>query len=159
MNQRQTDAQGASDNPCIFCKIVKGEAPSKKVYEDKDTIAFLDINPATSGHTLIIPKKHFATIHDIDGTHLEKIMNVAKTMADRAKNRLKADGVNVLQSNGRHAGQLVDHIHVHVIPRYENDNITIRFPRAQLSEEEMKKVQDKLKEEDKEKYDAGTHWI
>jgi len=143
---------------CIFCKIVKGELPSKKMYEDKDVIAFLDINPASRGHTLVIPKKHYANIFDVDNSTLGKIMDVAKTISERAKNRLHAEGVNILQSNGRHAGQIVDHIHVHVIPRYPNDNINIRFPRAQVSDEEMKMVQEKLKEEEK-RMDEGPRWL
>ena len=148
-----------SSQDCIFCKIVRGEAPSRKIHEDSDVIAFLDINPASIGHTLIIPKKHFENIYDIEPASLEKVIVAAKAISERAKAKLGAEGVNVLQSNGRHAGQLVDHLHVHVIPRYTNDNIMIRFPRAQLTDEDMKQIQDKLKDEEKKSYDSGSQWI
>ncbi len=148
-----------TEQECIFCKLVRNEIPSKKIYDDKDVMAFLDINPASIGHSMIIPKKHFANLHEIDDHTLGKVMGVAKIIAERAMKRLAAQGVNILQSNGRHAGQIIDHMHVHVIPRYDNDNIMLRFPRAQLSEEDMKKIQDKMKEEDKKDYDAGTNWV
>ena len=143
---------------CIFCKIVKNEIPSKKVYEDASTVGFLDINPASLGHTIVIPKKHYSNIYDVGEDDLNKTIGIVKILAERIKNRLNADGVNVLQNNGRHAGQIVDHVHFHIIPRYENDDIMIKFPRPHVSEEDMKAVQDKLKEE--EKRNIGTSkWI
>ncbi len=144
-------------NDCIFCKLAKNEAPSKKVYEDSDVLAFLDINPASKGHTVVITKKHFENIYDVNENELNKMLGVVKALASRMKNQLKAEGVNVLQNNGRYAGQLVSHIHFHVIPRYENDNIFIKFPRMQLSEEEMKDLQNKLKEETS--HSSAPKWI
>lgn len=141
---------------CVFCKIVKDEIPSKKVREDSATVAFLDINPAAPGHSIVISKKHYANIYDIGEGDLGMVINSAKILAERMKSRLNAEGVNILQNNGRHAGQIVDHIHFHVIPRYENDNILIKFPRVQLSEEDMKAVQDKLKEET---HKARMQWV
>lgn len=143
-------------NDCIFCKLAKNEAPSKKVYEDNDVLAFLDINPASKGHTVVITKKHFENIYDVNENELNKMLGVVKALASRMKNQLKAEGVNVLQNNGRYAGQLVSHIHFHVIPRYENDNIFMKFPRMQVSEEEMKDVQNKLKDEESP---AAPKWI
>ncbi len=144
-------------NDCIFCKLAKNESPSKKVYEDSDVLAFLDINPASKGHTVVITKKHFENIYDVNENELNKMLGVVKALAGRMKNQLKAEGVNFLQNNGRYAGQLVSHIHFHVIPRYENDNIFIKFPRMQLSEEEMKDVQNKLKEEPS--HSSAPKWI
>ena len=144
-------------NDCIFCKLAKNEAPSKKVYEDSDVLAFLDINPASKGHAVVITKKHFENVYDVNEHELNKVMGVVKKLAGRMKDQLKAEGVNILQNNGRHAGQLVSHIHFHVIPRYENDSIFIKFPRMQLSEEEMKDVQNKLKEETS--HSASPGWI
>jgi histidine triad (HIT) family protein len=134
---------------CLFCKIVKNEIPSKRIYKDTDTIAILDINPASHGHTLVIPKKHFSTIYDIDDHNLASLIKTAKIMASRMKNKLNAEGVNILQNNGRHAGQMIDHIYFHVIPRYTNDNIVLQFPRVQMAEPDLKAMQDKLREEDK----------
>ena len=107
---------------CVFCKIVKGEIPSKKVYEDGNVIAFLDINPLSEGHTLVIPKKHAENIFDVSEEELSKVMQVVKKIS---KKRLEegAKGVNILQNNGKEAGQLVNHIHFHVVPRNGNDKL------------------------------------
>ncbi|MCX6815760.1 MAG: HIT family protein [Candidatus Aenigmarchaeota archaeon] len=145
-----------SEHDCLFCKIARNEVPSFKVYEDEKVVAILDINPASSGHTLIMPKKHYLNLHDIPENTLSDCMTVVKKMTDRTRNKLNAVGVNIMQNNGRQAGQVIDHIHFHVIPRYENDGIMMRFPRVQLSNEEMKKIQDKLKEEEK---DDKVNWI
>lgn len=131
---------------CLFCKIVSGEMPSRKVYEDKDVLAFLDINPANPGHTLVVPKKHAEMIFDADDETLEKSIVVAKVIARRLKERLNADGVNVMQNNGRHAGQIVSHIHLHVIPRFADDRIVISYPRVGLEEKDFEEIQKKLNE-------------
>ncbi len=131
---------------CIFCKIVSGEIPSKKVYEDNDIIAFLDINPANQGHTLVIPKKHFESIHDIDDDTLKKLVSVVKLIADRIKNNLNADGINIIQNNGQYAGQLVNHIHFHIIPRFKGDNVVITYQRKQLTEQEFEEIKNHLTE-------------
>ncbi len=116
---------------CIFCKIALGEMPSKKVYEDTDVVVILDINPANKGHMLVIPKKHVEDISGIDEKLFDKVANVTKKMAELVKERLKPDGINILQNNGKHAGQLVPHMHFHVIPRYPDDKVMIAFPRTQ----------------------------
>lgn len=141
---------------CIFCKIVRGEIPSRKVHEDKEVLAILDANPASLGHVLVLPKKHFANIYDIDNASLVSVANIVKLMADRAKSRLGAEGVNVLQNNGRHAGQIVEHLHIHVIPRYENDGISLHLPRAKISEEDLKSAESKLKEEESKPKDSSS---
>lgn len=106
---------------CIFCKIVRGEAPSVKIYEDTDTMAFMDIGPVVKGHTLIIPKAHYERIYDTPPELLQKIIVVVQKVATAVMKGLNADGVNVTQANGRAAGQVVFHIHFHVIPRFESD--------------------------------------
>lgn len=127
---------------CIFCKIVRNEIPSKKVYEDQDTIAFLDINPANPGHCLVIPKKHAESISDVDENDLKRMVATVRVMAKRIKSSLNADGINVLQNNGRHAGQIVSHIHFHVIPRYPNDQVIITYQKASVPN--MDEIQKKL---------------
>jgi histidine triad (HIT) family protein len=106
---------------CIFCKIVAGEIPSAKVYEDAEVLAFMDIGPIIKGHTLVIPKQHFDPLTATPEPVLAKLMAVVKKIAAAQMNGLKADGVNVMQTNGAAAGQVVPHIHFHVIPRYATD--------------------------------------
>lgn len=112
---------------CIFCKIAAGEIPSKTVYEDDDFRAILDISPASKGHVIILPKNHADNIFEISDEDASGIMLVAKKIASKVKNVFGCDGVNILQNNGEAAGQTVFHFHVHVIPRYENDNIRIKW--------------------------------
>ena len=106
---------------CIFCKIVAGELPCTKIYEDEETLAFLDIGPIIKGHTLVIPKAHHDPITATPPGVLEKLIVVVQTIACAQMTGLRADGVNVTQANGRSAGQVVPHLHFHVIPRYETD--------------------------------------
>ena len=134
---------------CIFCKIIRGEIPSKKVYDDKDVLAFLDINPANPGHVLVVPKKHADDITKSDDEDLAKAMKVVKNITASLKERMNAIGVNVVQNNGKHAGQLVAHTHFHVIPRYENDMVIISYQRKQLSDAEMEEIRKKLQSEEK----------
>ena len=131
-------------NGCIFCKIAKNEIPSKKVYENSDTLAFLDINPANPGHTLVMPKKHAENIFDIDEDSLKSTISVVKEMARAIKEKMNAVGINIVQNNGKYAGQLVNHVHFHVIPRFENDNVIISYKRVQLSEKELDDLAKKI---------------
>ena len=112
---------------CIFCKIIAGEIPSKTVYEDDNFKAILDISPASKGHVIILPKNHADNIFEISDEDASGIMIVAKKIAAKLKKVFACDGINILQNNGEVAGQTVFHLHVHVIPRYENDNIKIKW--------------------------------
>ncbi len=106
---------------CIFCKIVAGELPSHKVYEDEATLAFLDINPATRGHTLVVPKEHATTIFDLPEEALTATARATQAVARILQRVLQPDGLNVIQNNGHAAGQVVMHYHVHLVPRREGD--------------------------------------
>jgi len=106
---------------CIFCKIVAGEIPSHRVYEDDSVIAFLDINPATRGHALVVPRRHSVDIFDTIPEDLEAAARATQLVARKLQRIVKADGFNILQNNGPAAGQAVAHYHVHVIPRREGD--------------------------------------
>ena len=132
---------------CIFCKIVKGEIPAEKIYEDKDTFAFLDIAPAQpkGGHTLVIPKKHYELISDLSDDDAVALMLAVKKIS---KALLKcSEGLNVLQNNKAVSGQLVPHVHVHLVPRFQNDGIIIekwlphKYPKG-----EMNKIAEQIKE-------------
>jgi histidine triad (HIT) family protein len=106
---------------CIFCKIVKGELPATKIYEDDKVLAFLDIAPVNIGHTLVIPKEHFVNIYETPEDIIGKMMHTAKGVAHALKKEVGADGTNITMNNEKAAGQVVFHAHIHIIPRLEND--------------------------------------
>lgn len=108
---------------CIFCKIVRGELPSRKIYEDKDILAFFPKDPEAKAHTLVIPKKHYENIFDISETDLKKLIVVVKNLSESIKIKLGAEGVNILNASGKIAQQSVSHFHFHIIPRFPNDGI------------------------------------
>ena len=106
---------------CVFCKIRDGQIPSLKVYEDSRTLAFMDINPISPGHCLVIPKIHAATIFETEVPDLQATIAATKKVAAAVRSALQAEGVNILQANGAAAFQSVPHMHFHVIPRWMND--------------------------------------
>lgn len=144
---------------CIFCKIVSGEIPSRKVYDDRDTIAFLDINPANPGHTLVVPKKHAENLMDADDDSIQKAIVVAKMIAKRIMDRLGAEGVNVVQNNGLVAGQIVNHVHFHVMPRFRDDRVIISYAKIKLEDKDFEEVQKKLGEEERRVQDWGMGMV
>lgn len=119
---------------CIFCKIIDGEVPSHKVYEDENVLAFLDTNPVSKGHTLVIPKAHVDDIHGADG--MEYMWDALVEVSNAVKDAFGAEGVNVAQNNGAKAGQEVFHLHFHVTPIYEGDELDITYNRTDLEEGE-----------------------
>jgi len=112
---------------CIFCKIVKGEIPAERVYEDDNFIGILDINPEMEGHTLIIPKKHFKTILDTPNSLGNEFLEAIKNVAMKLIKDKKADGFNIIFNVNKIAGQEVDHVHCHIIPRKENDGMKLKM--------------------------------
>lgn len=110
---------------CIFCKIIDGSIPSKKVYEDDEVLAILDIAQNTYGHTLVMPKKHVTDMLDVDDKTLSKVMKVVRELTVTIADHLHADGINILSNCKEAAGQSVDHLHYHIIPRYQDDDFTI----------------------------------
>ena len=131
-------------NDCIFCKIIKGEVPCVKVFEDGDLLAFLDIAPINKGHTLVIPKQHYETIDQVPKELLHKIMDKVQ---DIAKALLKmSDGVNVQENNKKIAGQLVPHVHFHVIPRHKGDGFKFTWEHKKYEEGEMEEYMERIVE-------------
>ena len=128
------------DCNCIFCKIANGEIPSTTLYEDEDFRVILDLGPATRGHALLLPKNHFANLFELDDETAQKAILVAKKMAGKMKNALGADGFNLVQNNGEAAGQTVFHFHMHLIPRYKNDNAGILWEPGETTPEDMAEV-------------------
>ena len=113
---------------CVFCDIVDGKIPSKKVFENDSLIAILDISQTTKGHTLIIPKKHFNNMLETDENILKEMISLSKTLGNKIVKNMNATGLNVLLNTNESAGQTVMHTHMHLIPRYDsNDSITIKF--------------------------------
>lgn len=113
---------------CIFCRIANKEIPGKIIYEDDICVAFLDLSQTTNGHTLVIPKKHFKNFLEVDDDTLAHMIKVTKDIANKIVTKLNANGVNILTNANEVAGQTVMHFHLHIIPRYDNnDQIEINF--------------------------------
>lgn len=129
---------------CIFCKIVNGEIPSYKIYEDNDFLAFMDISPATIGHTLVIPKKHYDSIFSLDED--TKIFSLVIKLSKVIKEALDLEGMNILNNNGEVAGQSVKHFHIHLIPRYKDDNLKMNLPESTFNKDEFEKIQKRILE-------------
>ena len=125
---------------CIFCKIANGEIPSSTIYEDKDFRVFLDLNPATRGHALLVPKEHFDTLFDLEDELCQKAMVLAKKLAGHMKEALGCDGFNLMQNNGEAAGQTVYHFHLHLIPRYEKDTAGLTWNPGKASLDELEEL-------------------
>ena len=126
-----------SDPNCLFCKIVAGDLPSTTVFEDERTLAFMDINPGTRGHLLVIPRAHSADLLEVAEEDLAACARTAQVMAQRIKERLGADGVNLVNSCGAAAWQTVFHFHVHVIPRYKGDPLRLPWQPAPGDRDEI----------------------
>jgi len=135
-----------AEDDCIFCKIIAGELPAEKVAEDEHTVAFLDINPWTRGHALVIPREHSKNLYEISDDDLAATMAAAKRLAGTVRDKLGAAGVNLLNSCEAAAWQTVFHFHVHVIPRYEDDPLRLPGQPLQLEEGELARVARELRE-------------
>ena len=135
----------AADPNCIFCKVVAGEIPSHKIDEDDKTVAFMDINPWTRGHALVIPKEHSRNVYDVDPADLAAVMATAQRVAQRLRERLGAEGINLLQSSEPVAMQTVFHTHVHVIPRYSDDGLRMPAHPQPAEHEELAALAEELR--------------
>ena len=121
------------DCNCIFCKIANGEIPSATLYEDPDFRVILDLNPASKGHALVLPKEHYANVFELPEDLAGKAFVVAKKVASRLSEGLGAIGFNIVQNNGEPAGQTVFHFHIHLIPRYEGDTVHVGWKPGTLT--------------------------
>jgi len=130
---------------CLFCKIVAGEIPAQKVDEDEHTIAFMDISPWTRGHALVIPREHSPNLYEIPDEQLARTAAAAKRLAQRMKERLGCDGINLINSCEPAAWQTVFHFHIHVIPRYDDDPLQLPTRPHEGDEEEIAKVAEELR--------------
>ena len=137
-NEKMRDAN------CIFCKIIDGVIPSAKLFENDDFMIMLDIGPASFGHALLIPKNHYANIFEMPEEVLSSAICLAKEWGEKIVKALGADGLNLVQNNGLAAGQTVFHFHLHLIPRYDGDNVGNLWNPGSLSEEQKKEILEKL---------------
>jgi histidine triad (HIT) family protein len=130
---------------CIFCKIASGQIPSAKIYEDEKVIAFLDIGPVSDGHTLVVPKQHYTKIHECPSDVLAAISSVLPKIAGAVFAALGVDGYNVLCNNGRAAGQLVEHLHFHIIPRKTGDGVFSHWPSFEYPQGKAEELAGKIR--------------
>ena len=132
---------------CIFCKIVSGEIPAVKVLDEESVLAFMDINPSSRGHMLVVIKNHAENIFEISESDLATLIKAVKKCAGAAKDALRAEGVTILQLNGKASDQIVQHLHIHVIPRWEKDGLSVSTWEMKPGDmEEIQEIALKIKE-------------
>lgn len=137
-----------SGEECLFCGIVAGKIPSIKVFEDGQHLAFLDINPRNPGHTLVIPKRHYEVVMDMPEAEAGKLFEAVKRLSANIKIATKADGISIIENNYKPAGQVIPHVHFHVIPRFIAEgppSLEAILPVKKMPEEILKKIADSIK--------------
>lgn len=134
------------DENCIFCKIANGEIPAATLYEDDDFRVILDLGPASKGHALILPKEHYANLYELPDELAAKVIVLAKKMITKLTDVLGCDGYNLVQNNGVAAGQTVFHFHLHMIPRYEGDQVGLGWKMGELTDADRDEILAKLAE-------------
>ena len=130
---------------CVFCKIVEGKIPAAKIYEDAHVISFLDIMPANKGHCLVVPKRHAQTLIEMDDDDLTATIKAAKKVARALSLSFGNGSFNLVMNNGKEAGQLVNHAHIHLIPRFKKDRLRIKWSHLKYEGDEMKEYAEKIK--------------
>jgi histidine triad (HIT) family protein len=130
---------------CLFCKMVAGQIPVTKIYEDDVVLSFLDIGPISDGHTLVIPKQHFEKLHDCPAELLEQVASRLGKIAAAVVDAMNSDGYNILCNNGRAAGQLIEHLHFHIIPRNSGDGVFNRWPAYEYEKGTIEQIAAKIR--------------
>ena len=131
---------------CIFCKLANGEIPTATLYEDNDFRVILDLGPASKGHALILPKEHYDNLYELDDEIASKVLVLAKKMITRMTKALGCDGYNLVQNKGEAAGQTVHHFHLHLIPRYKDDQVGLGWNMGKLTDEDKEEILTKFHE-------------
>jgi histidine triad (HIT) family protein len=132
---------------CVFCKIVRGEVPSTKLFEDETKMAFLDIFPAAKGHALVIPKKHFESFLEVPREELKELIVLVQDLAKKIVKAVNAEGFNVYQSNGVVAGQTINHMHFHIIPRFKGDGLPLKWKQSKPEKPELEALKNQILKE------------
>jgi len=135
-----------SADDCLFCKMVTGQIPVTKIYEDETVLAFLDIGPISDGHTLVIPKQHFEKLHDCPAELLGRVFSRLGKIAGAVAAAMDSDGYNLLCNNGRAAGQLIEHLHFHIIPRNTGDRLFSRWPSYEYEDGKIEEIAGTIRE-------------
>ena len=135
-----------NEDDCVFCKMVAGQIPAAKIYEDEAVLAFLDIGPISDGHALVIPKQHFEKLHDCPSQLLAQISSCLGKVAKAVVEAMDFEGYNVLCNNGRAAGQIVAHVHFHIIGRKTGDDLFNRWPAYKYEEGIVEEMAEKIRE-------------
>jgi histidine triad (HIT) family protein len=136
-----------TNGECIFCQIISGQVPSKKIYEDEHVFAILDIKPANKGHVLLLSKNHYPEMHQIPSNEFGRLFSVAKRISHIMLQSLRAEGTNIFAANGEVAGQRAPHFMIHVIPRFENDGVSVfALPKGEIPKEHYDEVFRRLKD-------------
>jgi len=135
-----------SIDDCVFCKMVAGQIPVTRIYEDEVVLSFLDIGPISDGHTLVIPKQHFEKLHDCPSELLARVCSRLGKVARAVAAAMSSDGYNILCNNGRAAGQLVDHVHFHIVPRHHGDGLFDRWPAYKYQEGIIEEIAARIRE-------------
>jgi len=130
---------------CVFCKMVAGEIPVTKIYEDESVLAFLDIGPVSDGHTLVIPKQHYRTVDQCEPEALAAVGAVLGKIAGAVVEAMGAEGYNVLCNNGKVAGQVVEHVHFHIIPRMAGDGVFTQWPAYKYPDGRLQEIAEKIR--------------
>lgn len=131
------------DEKCIFCQIIQGKIPCYKIYESNLCLAFLDINPVNPGHTLIVPKEHCILIENLSEKSITELILTIKKLIPTIEKTVNSDGVNIILNNGRAAGQLIQHVHFHIIPRFKKDGLK-PWSGKRISQDKIKKIAAKI---------------
>ena len=134
-----------SADDCVFCKMVEGQIPCAKIFEDDTVLAFLDIGPVSDGHTLVVPKQHFEKLHDCPTELLGGICSRLGAIAGAVAKAVNSHGYNLLCNNGRAAGQLVKHLHFHIIPRNVGDGVFDRWPSYKYEDGKIEDIADRIR--------------
>lgn len=134
-----------SVNGCVFCKMVAGQIPVTKIYEDDVVLSFLDIGPISDGHTLVIPKQHFEKLHQCPAEILGRVASRLGKIAKAVAGAMNSNGYNVLCNNGRAAGQIIEHLHFHIIPRNSGDGLFDRWPAYRYQQGKMEIIAAKIR--------------
>ena len=135
-----------SADDCLFCKMVAGQIPVTKIYEDEVVLSFLDIGPISDGHTLVIPKQHFEKLHDCPAKLLGRVFSRLGEIASAVASAMDSDGYNILCNNGRAAGQLIEHLHFHIIPRNTGDRLFSRWPSYEYKDGKIEEIAATIRE-------------
>ena len=130
---------------CIFCKIIDGKIPAAKIYEDNTVFSFLDIMPANKGHCLVVPKRHSVTLIEMSEDDLVATVKAAKKIASALSLSFGNGSFNIVMNNGKEAGQLVNHAHIHIIPRFQKDRLRIKWSHVKYDDNEIKEYAEKIK--------------